>query len=106
MIDFSLNLVNNKKVLINYILYILNDKYIKDAVYSNDYNYNLFISCLDRFFNCSHISNEYKDLVRKKGKNSHYLVYLPKIELSYFTFSLWYIYIKIFPFLNIFLYIR
>ena len=38
MIDFSLNLVNNKKVLINYILYILNNKYIKDAVYSNDYN--------------------------------------------------------------------
>ena len=75
MIDFSLNLVNNKKVLINYILYILNNKYIKDAVYSNDYNYNLFISCLDRFFNCSHISNEYKDLVRKKGKNLHFLDY-------------------------------
>ena len=59
MIDFSLNLANNKKVLVNYIIFILENKYLKNALTSNEYNNKLFISCLDRVFNCSLISDEY-----------------------------------------------
>ena len=39
MIDFSLNLISNKKVLVNFIVSILKSNYLKDAIYSNDYNY-------------------------------------------------------------------
>ena len=75
MLDFSLNLPKNKKVLVNFILFILNDKYLKDAINSNEYNYNLFIPCLDRFFKCQYISDEFKNEVRKKGKFLKYIKY-------------------------------
>ena len=75
MIDFSQNLISNKKVLVNYICSILKNIYLKDALYSNDYNYNLFISCLDRFFNCSYISDEYKNDVRNRVQNLNFIKY-------------------------------
>ena len=75
MIDFSQNLISNKKVLVNYICSILKNIYLKDALYSNDYNYNLFISCLDRFFNCSYISYEYKNDVRNRVQNLNFIKY-------------------------------
>ena len=75
MIDFSLNIISNKKVLINYILYILKSVYLKDAIYSNDYNYNLFISCLDRFFKCNLISDEFKTDVRQRVKTLNFIRY-------------------------------
>ena len=82
MIDFSLDLPRNKKVLVNFILFILNNKYLREALNSNDYNNNLFISCLDRFFNCSLISNENKNYVAQKGK------YLPFINYTFPTFNI------------------
>ena len=75
MIDFSLNLTSNKKVLVNYVFYILKNKYLKDALYSNDYNYNLFMSCLDKFFNCSYISDEYKNDVKNRVQNLNFIEY-------------------------------
>ena len=48
---------------------ILNNIYLKDALNSNEYNNNLFISCLDRFFNCILISDENKNLVTKRCLN-------------------------------------
>ena len=75
MIDFSLNLANNKKVLVNYIIFILENKYLKNALTSNEYNNKLFISCLDRVFNCSLISDEYKDEIRKRVKNLDFIKY-------------------------------
>ena len=75
MIDFSLNLSSNKKVLVNFILSILNSKYLRDALNTNDYNNNLFISCLDRFFNCSLISDENKNYVSEKGKYLSFINY-------------------------------
>ena len=84
MIDFSLNLANNKKVLVNFILFILNNRYLRDALNSDDYNNNLFISCLDRFFNCSLISDEHKNLVVKRVK---YLSFI-KYNVTYFNNSI------------------
>ena len=75
VIDFSLNLPKNKEVLVNFILYILNNIYLKDAINTNEYNYNLFISCLDRFFKCKYISDEYKNRVRQKGKLLNFIKY-------------------------------
>ena len=75
VIDFSLNLPKNKEVLVNFILYILNNIYLKDAINTNEYNYNLFISCLDRFFKCKYISDEYKSRVRQKGKLLNFIKY-------------------------------
>ena len=75
MIDFSLDLLSNKKVLVNYILFVLKNVYLKDALYSNDYNYNLLISFLDRFFNCSLISDYYKDIIRKRGQYLNFINY-------------------------------
>ena len=75
MIDFSLNLVSNKKVLVNYIIFIFKNSYLKDALNSNEYNHNLFISCLDRVFNCSLISDEYKNEIRKRGKELDFIKY-------------------------------
>ena len=37
MIDFSLDIRRNKKVLVNFILSILNNIYLKDALNSNEY---------------------------------------------------------------------
>ena len=84
MIDFSLDLPRNKKVLVNYIMFIFKNSYLKDALDSNDYNKNVFISCLDRFFNCSLISNENKNLVSKRGR---YLSFI-KYNFSYFNNSI------------------
>ena len=83
MLDFSLDLPRNKKVLVNYILFILNNKYLREALKSNDYNNNLFISCLDRFFNCSLISNENKNYVAQKGQHLSFINYnFPKFNIS------------------------
>ena len=75
IIDFSLNLPRNKKVLVYFIMYLLKDDYLRDALNSNDYNNNLFISCLDRFFNCSLIPAEYKNLVSEKGRYLSFIKY-------------------------------
>ena len=84
MIDFSLNLTSNKKVLVNFIMSILNSKYLRDALNSNDYNNNLFISCLDRFFNRSLISDENKNYVSEQGKYLSFINY----NFSFFNSSL------------------
>ena len=75
IIDFSLNLPRNKEVLVNFILFILNNIYLKDAINTNKYNYNLFISFLNRFFRCKYISDGDKDRVRKKGKFLKFIKY-------------------------------
>ena len=84
MIDFSLDIRRNKKVLVNFILSILNNIYLKDALNSNEYNNNLFISCLDRFFNCSLISDENKNLVTKRCLNLGFINY----NFTYFNNSI------------------
>ena len=59
MIDFTKELPRNKKVLVNYIIFLFNKKYLKEAINRNKYINKLFISCLDRILNCKYISNDY-----------------------------------------------
>ena len=75
MIDFSLNFQNNKKVLVSYILFIFNNKFLKEALNRNVNNTILLNSCLDRVFNCSLISDENKEEIRRQGKNLDFIKY-------------------------------
>ena len=74
LIDFSLDLPKNKKVLVNYIIILFKNKYLKDVL-SGNYDNKLFNSCLDRIFNCKYISDELKNEIRIRGKNLKFIKY-------------------------------
>ena len=74
LIDFSLDLPKNKKVLVNYIIILFKNEYLKDVLSSN-YDNKLFNSCLDRIFNCKYISDELKNEIRIRGKNLKFIKY-------------------------------
>ena len=74
LIDFTLDIPKNKKVLVNFIIFIFQNKYLKDLLdFENDNK--LFNSCLDRIFNCKYISDELKKEVRKRGKKLSFIQY-------------------------------
>ena len=74
LIDFTLDSQKNKKVLVNFIIFIFQKKYLKDLLDFEDDN-KLFKSCLDRIFNCKYISKELKNEVRKIGKKLTFIKY-------------------------------
>ena len=74
LIDFSLDLPKNKKVLVNYIIFLFKKEYLKDVI-SHEYDNKLFNSCLDRIFNCKYISDELKNEIRIRGKNLTFIKY-------------------------------
>ena len=74
LIDFSLDLPNNKKVLVGYVLSLFKHKYFKELL-NTEYDNKLFVSCLDRLFNCKYISDENKNEIRKRGKNLTFIKY-------------------------------
>ena len=74
LIDFSLDLPKNKKVLVNYIIFLFKKEYLKDVI-SHEYDNKLFNSCLDRIFNCKYISDELKNEIRIRGKNLKFIKY-------------------------------
>jgi glycosyltransferase involved in cell wall biosynthesis len=73
LIDFTQDLPKNKKILVNFILYLFKDNYLKEALNKNKYNYNLFISCLERILNCKYISDYHKNKIRKRGKSLSFI---------------------------------
>ena len=75
MIEFSKDLTRNKKILVNFINYIFENQYLKDALNTNEYNNKVFISCLDRILNCNHIKDEYKKEIRDRGKALNFIKY-------------------------------
>ena len=75
VIEFAKNCKKNKTILINYIFLIFKSKYLSDAINSNEYNYKIFISCLDRILKCNYVSNEFKNEIRKRGKSLKYIKY-------------------------------
>ena len=74
LIDFTLDIPKNKKVLVNFIIFIFQNKYLKDLLHFENDN-KLFNSCLDRIFNCKYISDELKKEVRKRGKKLSFIKY-------------------------------
>ena len=75
LIDFSLNLPRNKKVLVNFIIFLLKNRYLKDLINSSEYDNKLIISCLDRILNCKYISDKHKTEIRKRVKKLSFIKY-------------------------------
>jgi len=74
-IDFSLDFPRNKKVLVNFMIYLFNNEFLQETLNSTEYNNKLFNSCLDRIFKCKYISDEHKNEIRKRGKNLGFIKY-------------------------------
>ena len=73
MIDFTLNIRKNKRILVNFIIYLFKNQYLKDLL-NTEYDNKLFISCLDRIFNCKYISDKHKNEI-KSGKMLNFIKY-------------------------------
>jgi glycosyltransferase involved in cell wall biosynthesis len=74
MIDFTLDIPRNKKVLANFIIFLFKQQYLKDLL-NTEYDNKLFISCLDRIFKCKYISDKFKNEIRTRGKNLNFIKY-------------------------------
>ena len=74
MIDFTLDIPRNKKVLINFIIFLFKQQYLKDLL-NTEYDNKLFISCLDRIIKCKYISDKFKNEIRTRGKNLNFIKY-------------------------------
>ena len=74
LIDFSLDLPRNKKVLVNFIIFLFQKEYLK-VLLDFEYDNKLFNSCLDRILNCKYISDELKDEIRIRGKKLGFIKY-------------------------------
>ena len=74
LIDFSLDLPKNKKVLVHFILFLFKRAYIQ-KVLSIENNNKVFISCLDRILNSSYISDELKNEIRIRGRKLNFIKY-------------------------------
>jgi len=75
VIEFSRNVIENKKILVNYIIYFFRRKNLKALIFANKNNYKTFFSCLDRILNCKYISLENKNQIRSIGKNLKFIKY-------------------------------
>ena len=74
LIDFSLDLPRNKKVLVNFIIFLFQKEYLK-VLLDFEYDNKVFNSCLDRILNCKYISDELKDEIRIRGKKLGFIKY-------------------------------
>ena len=74
LIDFTLNLPRNKRILVNFIIYLFKKQYLKDLL-KTEYDNKLFISCLDRIFNCKYISDKHKNEIKSRGKMLNFIKY-------------------------------
>ena len=73
-IDFSQETRENKKILVYLITFMIDRPQLENTL-SDDKNKKLFISCLDRILNCKFISDEDKNIIRKRGKKLTFLNY-------------------------------
>jgi hypothetical protein len=74
-LDLAKDTVENKKILVHLILYLMNRKSLKYSLNQNSHSKNLFKSCLDRIFNTTNISEEMLNEIRKRGKNLDFIDY-------------------------------
>jgi len=74
LIDFTLDIPRNKKVLVNSIISLFKGQYLEDLL-NIEYDNKVFISCLDRILNCKYISDEHKNEIRTRGKKLSFIKY-------------------------------
>ena len=68
LIRLSQDTIKHKEILVNLLNYLLGRQELKDALNTNDYNKNIFNSCVERILNCKYISDENKKEIRNKTK--------------------------------------
>ena len=74
LIDFTLDIPRNKKVLVNFIFFLFKDQYLEDLL-NIEYDKKVFISCLERILECKYISKEDKNDIRTRGKMLNFIKY-------------------------------
>ena len=74
LIDFTLNIPKNKRILVNFIIYLYKQEYLNELLNIENDN-KLFVSCLDRILNCPYISYKKKIEIRKRGKMLKFIKY-------------------------------
>ena len=65
-IDFVKDKVDNKKLMVNLVLFLLKQKSLKALTKKNSDIKNLFFSCIKRVFNMKNIQNKLKDEIKKR----------------------------------------
>ena len=75
MLIFVQDKIENKKILVNFTLFILSKKQLKKALSTSKDINNLFISCVDKVLKLSKISDELKKEIRKKGRQLKFIDY-------------------------------
>ena len=63
VIDFSKKTFENKKIIVQFVIYLLNRKNLNKTLENNE-NKNLLNSILERTFSCEYISEEDKNNIR------------------------------------------
>ena len=66
-IDFTRKTLENSKLLVYLITFLMQLPEFKSVYNSNEYNKKLIKSCIDRILNNKYISSEYKNEIRKRA---------------------------------------
>lgn len=74
-IDFAKDTVDNKKIIVYLITYLLEQKELEKTLKIDEFHYNLFISCLKRTFESKFISDEHKQEIKNRIKKLKYINY-------------------------------
>ena len=74
VLDFPNNTPEYRKLIHNLIFVSLNSKLLKFIIQSDE-NKKIIFSCLNRYFNISFISSQYKNLILNQLKRLNYLDY-------------------------------
>ena len=73
LIEMSKNTKRHKKLSAVLLSLILFSRHLEKALKKNEYNYNLFISCINRILNSSYISNNKKNEIKGKVKTLSFI---------------------------------
>ena len=73
VIDFSQKNIENKKLAVHLIIYVLNLRRIEKTLTSTKYNEELIISCIQRILNSKFISECHKILIKNIVKRMKYI---------------------------------
>ena len=78
VIDFSQKNIDNKKLVVHLIIYVLNLRRIERTLTSSKYNKELIISCIQRILNSKFISECHKILIKNIVKRMKYIKSIEK----------------------------
>ena len=67
VIEFGKDTFNNRKILVALMNDLFHKKQLKETIQMNEYNKNLFISCVNKILNMKFIPNDDKEKIRKKA---------------------------------------